>query len=67
MQRDLTGAEAAFLDDSHTIVASSATSGVSEYDCRICAGIPELLALADERLAATGRELTPEERELYFG
>jgi hypothetical protein len=40
---------------------------VSTYECRICGEVSELLALADERLAATERELTPEERELYFG
>ena len=39
----------------------------SSYACRICGEIPELLELADERLAATGRELTPEERALYSG
>jgi WD40 repeat protein len=58
---------AAFLPDSQTIVAKTESGVVAAYDCRICGGIPELLALADERLAATGRELTPEERELYFG
>jgi hypothetical protein len=58
---------AAFAPDSRKIVASSEGGVVSAYDCRICAGIPELVLLADERLRATGRELTPEERELYFG
>ena len=57
----------AFLDDSRTIVARTEAGDVSAYDCRICGDIPELLALADERLAGTGRELTPEERELYLG
>jgi hypothetical protein len=33
----------------------------------VCDGIPGLLELAEERLAKTGRELTPEERELYLG
>jgi WD40 repeat protein len=58
---------AAFLADSRTIVAVTEAGVVSSYECRICGEIPELLTLADERLAATGRELTPEERELYFG
>jgi WD40 repeat protein len=58
---------AAFLTDSRTIVASSADDAVSSYECRVCGEIPELLAYADELLALTGRELTPEERELYFG
>ena len=55
----------AFRDDSRTIVARTEDGTVSVYDCRICAGIDELLELADVRLAATGRELTPEERALY--
>jgi WD40 repeat protein len=58
---------AGFAPDSRTIVARSKGGVTTSYDCRICAGIPELLVLADERLAATGRELTPEERELYLG
>jgi WD40 repeat protein len=58
---------ATFLPDSRTIVAVTADGVVRAYECRICGEIPELLALADERLAATGRELTPEERELYLG
>ena len=58
---------AAFDSDSRRIVARSEGNVVTTYDCRICVGIPELLALAEERLQSTGRELTPEERELYFG
>ncbi len=56
---------ATFLADSRTIVAVTEAGIVSSYECRICGEIPELLSLADERLAATGRELTSEERELY--
>jgi WD40 repeat protein len=55
-----------FTPDSRTIVAA-AGSRVRIFRCRICDGIPGLLELAEERLAATGRKLTPEERELYFG
>ena len=58
---------AAFLPNSRTIVARTDAGVVAAYECRICGRVPELLALADERLAATGRELTPEERELYLG
>ena len=58
---------AAFRPDSRTIVAVSEGDVVSTYDCRICGRIPQLLEVADERLAATGRELSAEERELYFG
>ena len=58
---------AEFLPDSRTIVTRTEDGVVSTYDCRICGEIDELLQLADERLAATGRELTPEERALYLG
>ena len=54
-----------FSPDSRTIVAASGNGVVSSYDCRLCGEIPELLELAEERLATTGRDLTPEERELY--
>ncbi len=57
---------ATFLADSRTIVAVTEAGVVSTYECRICGEIPELLDLADERLDATGRDLTPEERELYL-
>ena len=56
-----------FSSDSRTIVAVTDARVVSSYDCGLCGGIPELLELAEERLAATGRTLTPQERELYFG
>jgi len=55
----------AFTPDSRTIVARSEQGTMSRYRCRICEGIPGLLELADERLATTGRVLTPQERELY--
>jgi hypothetical protein len=54
-----------FTDDSRTIVAVSERGVVTAYECRICGHADELVELADERLGATGRELTPEERELY--
>lgn len=56
-----------FTPDSRTILALSERGVVGRYRCRVCDGIPGLLALAEERLAATGRQLTPEERELYLG
>jgi WD40 repeat protein len=56
-----------FTPDSRTIVILAADRVVAGYGCRICGDVPELLELADERLAATGRILTPEERELYLG
>ena len=57
---------AAFLDDSRTIVAVTEDGVVGTHECAICGEIDELLQLADERLAVTGRELAPEERELYL-
>jgi WD40 repeat protein len=55
-----------FSPDSRMIVAASGNGVVSSYECRLCGETDELLALAEERLAATGRQLTPEERELYL-
>ena len=40
---------------------------VRTYVCEICGGVDDLLALAESRLAATHRELTPEEREQFLG
>jgi WD40 repeat protein len=37
------------------------------YTCSVCGGIRELLRLAERRLAATGRTLTPAERRRYLG
>jgi WD40 repeat protein len=37
------------------------------YDCEVCGGIPELLRLAEQRLAGTGRRLTPEEARVFGG
>jgi WD40 repeat protein len=34
---------------------------IRAYQCIVCGGVPELLQLADARLAATGRRLTPEQ------
>jgi WD40 repeat protein len=56
---------ASFTDDSRTIVALSEGGVVSVYDCRICGNIDALVELADERLRATGRELTRQQRALY--
>ena len=55
----------AFRPDSRVVLATSGNGAVSSYDCRLCGETAELLELADERLAATGRALTPAERELY--
>ena len=60
-------AVAAFTPDSRTVVTRSRDGTVSRYRCAICGRTPELLALAEARLRATGRRLTAEERELYLG
>ena len=58
---------AAFDESGRTIVTGGVDGTVRRYDCEICGGIDDLVALAEERIAATGRELTPEERARYLG
>ena len=58
---------AAFDPEGHTIVTGGVDGTVRRYDCEICGGLDDLVALARKRLAATGRELTLEERERYLG
>jgi WD40 repeat protein len=48
------------------IVAASLDGAVRSYRCDICGGVGQLLRLADERLAATGRTLSATERRRYF-
>jgi len=55
-----------FRPDSQTIVALSG-GRVSSYQCVVCGRLSQTVSLADERLAATGRQLTPEELALYLG
>jgi WD40 repeat protein len=59
---------AATFDPSGADIYTGGKDGtVRRYECRVCGGIPELLALADSRLAATRRTLSEEERDRYFG
>jgi WD40 repeat protein len=58
---------ARFDPTGRTIVTAGADGTVRAYDCEICGGLDELVTLAEERLAVTARELTPEERERYLG
>jgi WD40 repeat protein len=59
---------AALFDPSgRTIVTGGVDGTVRTYACGICGGLDELLGLAGRRLAATGRELTSEQRERYLG
>jgi hypothetical protein len=49
-----------------TIVTGGVDGAIRTYRCEICGGLDELLALAQERLAATGRQLTDGERERFL-
>jgi len=57
----------AFDPSGRTIVTGGDDGTVRTYRCEICGGLDELIELAGERLAATKRELTDEERERYLG
>ena len=57
----------AFDPSGRTIVTGGVDGTVRRYDCEICGGLGGLVELAERRLAATGRELTAEERERYLG
>jgi hypothetical protein len=48
------------------VLVAGSDGALSSYSCEICGSVAELLALADRRMAATGRELTPEERRHYL-
>jgi WD40 repeat protein len=57
---------ASFDPTGRTISTVGADGTLRAYSCEICGGIPELLRLAERRLAATSRELTPAERRRYL-
>ncbi len=58
---------AARFDPSGRVIVTGGVDGtVRKYVCDVCGGLSELLALADARLAATGRALTDKERARYF-
>ena len=52
---------------SPTRIVTRGDDGVRTYVCDTCGGLESLLALAERRLAATGRELSPDERVRYLG
>jgi WD40 repeat protein len=58
---------AAGFDRSGRVVTGGVDGTVRVYTCNVCGGLDELVELADRRLAKTGRELTPDERERYLG
>ncbi len=57
---------AAFAPGGLKIVTGGVDGTIRTYRCEVCGGLDELLALAQNRLAATGRELTAGERERYL-
>lgn len=52
---------------SPTRIVTRGRDGVRTYVCDTCGELPALLALAEKRLAVTGRTLKPAERERYLG
>jgi WD40 repeat protein len=59
-------ASAAFAPNGRTILTGGVDGTVRTYRCDICGPLDELVGLADLRLAATGRELSAEERAKYL-
>jgi WD40 repeat protein len=64
---DGTVTSAAFAPSGGTIVTGGVDGTVRRHRCDVCGEIDDLVALAARRLEATRRELTPQERERYFG
>jgi WD40 repeat protein len=52
---------------SPTRIVTRGNDGVRTYVCDTCGGLESLLALAERRLSATGRKLTPDERRRFLG
>jgi hypothetical protein len=52
---------------SETRVVTSGDDGVRTYLCDTCGDLKALLAVAEHRLAATGRALKPAERARFLG
>ena len=61
-----TTSAATFDPTGHLIVTGGVDGTVRTYECEVCGGIDDVLALAEDRLAATRRELTVDERDQYL-
>jgi WD40 repeat protein len=59
--------EATFDGSGRRITTVGGDGTVREYRCEVCADVPALLRLAERRLEATGRTLTPAEWSRYLG
>ncbi len=57
---------ATFDPTGHTVFTGGVDGTVRTYECGLCGGLDELVSLAEARLAATRRGLTPDERERYL-
>jgi WD40 repeat protein len=58
---------AGFEPDSRAVVTREGDGGVvRRWECELCGGLRELVALGESRLRTTGRALQPEERARYL-
>ena len=57
---------AVFSRDGRFILTAGVDGTVRMYRCEICGTLPDLVALAEKRLARTGRKLTPAQRNQYL-
>ena len=57
---------AVFSRDSRFILTAGDDVTVRMYHCEICGKLRQLVAVAEKRLARTGRKLTPAERKQYL-
>jgi WD40 repeat protein len=58
---------AAFDPSGRYLITGGADATLRRYRCEVCGGLGELVNLAEQRLAVTGRTLTAEEREQAKG
>jgi WD40 repeat protein len=56
---------ASFSRDGRRILTADRTGARKSYRCEICGDLEDLVAIAERRLAATGRRLTPSRRARY--